>query len=105
MLEKAADNALNSDIFGKARNAGAETANAAHHQVDADPRLRRLVEQIDDRWVDECVHLGPDLGRPAVLYIGDLGFDELAKARPQVDRRDRHLFEASRASVTGHVVE
>ena len=63
-----------SDMPGHAR---AQAADAADHKVDADAGLRGLVQQVDDRRVDQRVHLGPDLRRPAGAGMGDLGLDQL----------------------------
>src|SRR5271166_5978805 len=39
MLKKPPDDAFDADVLGKARNARPQTADAAHHQIDAHPRL------------------------------------------------------------------
>src|SRR5205823_11052913 len=59
MLEKAPDDALDPDVFRHPGNPGPKATDAAHDEVDDDPGLRGLVEQVDDRRVDELVHLGP----------------------------------------------
>ena len=42
VLEKAADDALDADVFGKPGNARPQTADAAHDEIDAHPGLRGL---------------------------------------------------------------
>ena len=60
VLEEAVDDAGDPDVVADARDAGAEAADAAHDEVDLHARLRGAVERLDDRRVDERVHLGDD---------------------------------------------
>src|SRR5882762_8493512 len=76
MFEKAADDALDPDVLGHAGHARPQTADAAHHQVDHDPGLRGLVEQVDQRRVNERIELDPDLRGPAGSGMGDLRLDQ-----------------------------
>src|SRR5262245_23304885 len=72
VLEEAADDALDANIIGKARNFRLEAAHTPHHEVDADPGLACLVKGVDDLRVDERVHLHPDGGRAPGLGVLDL---------------------------------
>ncbi len=38
----------------------AQAANAAHHQLDADPRIAGAVQRINDGGVNQRVHFHPD---------------------------------------------
>src|SRR3984893_2007557 len=105
MLEKAPDDALDPDIVGEARDARPQTADAAHDKINAHPRLRSLIEKIDDRRVDEGIHLCPYLGRLALFRVVELGFDELDQPRSQRERRHRDLLQAGRAGIACHEVE
>src|SRR5229473_1798572 len=91
MFEKASDDALDPDIVRHSGNARPQATDPTHHEVDADPALRGLVQEIDDRRVDERIELGPYLRRLAGPRIFYLGLDQLGDARPQVDRRHRDL--------------
>src|SRR5919204_592932 len=64
---------------GQAGNAGPQAADAADDKIDVHPCLRGPIEEIDDRGIDERIHLRPDLCRLALSGILDLGFDELAE--------------------------
>ncbi|MCY1250124.1 hypothetical protein D9M72_637260 [compost metagenome] len=81
MFEKSADDGLDTNIVGKARNLRSQAADAAHHQVDFDACTTGLVEGIDDVGVDERVHLHPDRRRPPRLGVLDLLLDMLEDAR------------------------
>src|SRR5207302_1941046 len=105
MLEKPPDDALDADVFGKPGNAWPQTANAAHHQVDAHPCLRGLVKKVDYGRVDERVHFGPNLCRLALPCVLDLGFDQLAEPGPEPEGCDRHLLETCRARIARHEIE
>ena len=43
------------------------------------PACDACVEQVDDRRIDQRVHLGPDLRRPAGAGMRDLGLDQLGE--------------------------
>src|SRR5947207_271146 len=63
VLEEATDDRFHSDALREARDAGAQAADAADHEIDFDAGARCRIERIDDLGVDERVHLHPDRGR------------------------------------------
>src|SRR5208283_4663499 len=77
VLEKAANDTLDPDVFRKSRYARPQAANAAHHQIDRDAGLRREIERVDDLGIDERVALGPDRRRLTGLGETDLLLDVL----------------------------
>src|ERR1700757_1482438 len=105
VLEEAADDRLHVDIFAQARNAGPEAANAPNDEIDLNARRARFVEPVDDRQVDERVHLGPNSGGLAGLGVGDLAVDQLDQLRSHLCWRDDELLEVARLEVAGDVVE
>src|SRR5262249_12034834 len=100
VLQETADEALGADAVGEARNSRPEAAHPAHHEVDLDARLARLVERVDDLLVDERVHLHPD-GAAAALPFGmpDLVADVGEDARADAVRARRHLLDVGRLGI------
>src|SRR5665648_390576 len=80
-IEEAAHDAHYVDILRKARHAGAQAANAAHHEVDLHARPARLIERIDDLVVHERVHLHPDGRRAPRLGVIHLLANMIENAR------------------------
>ena len=75
MLEEAADDGANPDSLREALDAGAQDRKAADNQVDLDARLRGLVKSLDDRGLEQRVHLGHDVsgapGLGVLLFAAD----------------------------------
>ena len=92
-------------VLAHARNARAHRADAARHDLDPRPRLRRLVERLDDRRVGERVDLDPDPG--VLLGLGRLRDrpDLLDHTLAQVVRRGEQLAQLLRMPEAGQVVE
>src|SRR5208282_4047283 len=105
MFEKAPDDALDPDIFGKSRNTWAQAANAAHDEIDLNARLARAVERVDHLRIDDRIELGPDLCGLSLLGVRDFRLDVGEQNFAQVDRRDRNFFRLPRTRVSRHVVE
>ena len=51
VLEEAAESAAHPDVLGQVRHSRAQTADAAHPEVDRDAGRRGLVERLDDALV------------------------------------------------------
>ena len=105
VLEEAPDDRLHADALGQAGNAGPETADAAHDEVDLDAGLAGVVERVDDLRIDQRVHLHPDLRRAAGLGVGHFRRDETEDGPPQHMRRDRQALQRLRLRIAGDVVE
>jgi hypothetical protein len=84
---------------------GHQAADAADDQVDLHAGLRRRVEGVDRRLVDQGVHLGEDPGRLAVPRVGGLAVDQLADAAMEVERGDQQVAEPLRPPEPGQRVE
>ncbi len=69
VLQEAADDGAHADAFRQAFDAGPQDAEAANDQVDLDSRLRGLVERLDDRGLEQGVHLGDDVRGAAGLRV------------------------------------
>src|SRR5215831_5974534 len=105
MLEKAADDRLDTNVLRKSGNAGPQAANAAYDKFDRHTRGGRLVKRVDHDRVDERIHLYPDRGRPARPGMRNLRRDMVENAFPEVDRRDRHALQICRLGITGDEIE
>ena len=64
VLEEAADDRLDADVFRQARHARPQAADAAHHEVDLHAGARRLVERVDD-LADRPAHSSSSRSRRA----------------------------------------
>ena len=58
MLQKAADDADDSDAIADPWYSRSKAADAAHDQVDVDSSLRGIVEMLDDVRIDQRIHFG-----------------------------------------------
>src|ERR1041384_6006413 len=77
MFEEAPDDAQDVDAFGESGNAGAQSADAAHDEIDADARLRCFVKRADDADVGQAVDLGNDACAPAGARVISFAFRHL----------------------------
>src|SRR5262249_3761647 len=100
VLEEAADDRPDADPLREARNAWAETAHAAHDEVDLGAGLRRVVQRVDHLGIDEAVELQRD---PTVGCR--LTTNQLEQARTQPRRRDEQGTELLLSAVAGEEVE
>src|SRR5580693_5138803 len=86
VLEEAADDRLDPDVFREALDARPQAADAAHDEFDRDTRLGRLVERVDDPGIDQRIHLHPDYRWAPRLGMDDLGGDVVEDALLEADR-------------------
>src|SRR6516165_325980 len=105
MLQESTNDALDPNVFGKAWNAWPQTTDAAHHQIDTNPRHRGLVEKVDYGRIDKRVHLRPNLRRLALLCVFDFGFDQLPEPGSQSEGGDGDFLETRGACVARHEIE
>ena len=105
VLEELADDRADPDPLGDARQAGLERARAADDQVDVDAGLRRPVERLDHRDVDDRVELEDDPCRATGRGVPDLALDEVEEPRAQAVRRDEQPAERPLARQAGQDVE
>jgi hypothetical protein len=78
---------------------------AADDEVDRNAGVRRAVERLDDRDVDDRVQLQDDPRGPAGDRVADLAVDEVEEARAETVRRDQQPAERPLARQPGQVVE
>ena len=105
MLEKAPDEAFHPDVLGKTGHLGPQAADAAHHEIDGDARLARLVERGDDLRIDERIHLGPDRCRAAGLGVRDLLLDVRDDPFADAVGTCGHVLQRRRLSIAGYEIE
>ena len=105
VLEELADDRADPDPLGHAGQPGLDRAGAADDQVDVDAGVRRPVERLDDRHVDDRVELEDDPRRPAGRGVADLAIDQVEEPRAQAVRRDEQAPERALARQPGQVVE
>src|SRR5205085_8006063 len=105
VFEEAADDRLHPDALGKTRHTRAQAANTANDEINLHARTRRVIERVDDAWVDQRVYFHPDRGRPAGFGVRGLVSDVIEDALLQIDRRDREPFQLGRLGITGDEIE
>ena len=88
MLQKAAGDGNDPDIFRQALDAGPEQATVTHDQVDVDPGLEGLVEGPDHVRVGERVDLALDEPATALALVLQLTGDLAQKNLFQVIGRE-----------------
>ena len=105
MFQEASDHRFDANVVRQTGNAGAQAADAAHHQFDrhAGPRCR--IERVDDLGVDQRIHLHPDGSGLALPREGDLTLNVIEDALAQRQRRYRHLLDVARFGIAGDVIE
>ena len=105
MLEEAVHHAHHADVLRNARNAGPQTADAAHEQIDLHSGRARGIEAADHGGIDQRIHLGDDargLARAGTLRLAlDEGQDPLLKA----EGRHREPLPLRRLGVTRQEIE
>ena len=105
VLQKAADEASDSDVVTDAGDAGDEYADPSDDELDPDACLRSFVELIYDLLIEEGIHLGDHVCLLALLGEGDLAVDELHAALAEIDRRDDEGVPQRRVRVAGEQIE
>src|SRR6266581_6173298 len=105
MLEKAADDADDSDTIADARYSWSKAADTAHDEVDVDSSLRGVVEVLDDVCIDQRIHFG-DNAR-ALPRFGQLRFSvhHLGESRAHVARRYQQVPEQILPREAGQRIE
>ncbi len=105
VLQIASDDTLDTDVFGKPRNAGPQAANPPHHQIDLHPGAAGVIESVNDFRMHQRVHLGPDGGGFSRASVLRLGADKAQQFLLQTDRRIAEFFELGRLGIAGDVIE
>src|SRR3989441_825612 len=107
VLQEAAEDARDPDTLRQAGYAGAQHADAAHHQLDARAGLRGTVQRGDHRTVGQPVQLHPDAAAAAGTRVLGLALDQVEEAPQHVGRRDEQPAELRlrRSRRAGQLVE
>ena len=105
VFQEAADHAHHPNVVAGALQARPQAAHAAHHQLDAHPRLGGLVEQGDDRRIHQGIHLGPQMAAPAGSRLLNLPPDQRLHAGAQRHRSHQQPPEGLLFGKTGEVIE
>jgi peroxiredoxin Q/BCP len=105
MLEEAADDGTDGDIFADAGDARAQAADSAYDELDLDAGGGGFVEGFDEGAVDEPVHLGGDGGGLSGASVGGLAVDEFEHALVEVVRGDEEFLRTLEAADAGEHVE
>ncbi len=77
MLEEAPDDGAHRDVLRQARHSRAQRAHPTDDQVDLHAGARRLVQLVDDRWLQQRIHLGHDARGLAGAGVAGLRADML----------------------------
>src|ERR1700751_2317409 len=105
MFQESTDQRLDPNVVGKPRNAGAQTANSAYHDVDLHALATGGVESVDDLRIYERIAFDPDLGGPTQSRVVDFISDVTQQRFLERNRRNRHLLKAVRLGVAGDEIE
>ena len=105
VLQEAADDRFDADVLRQADNAGPQAADAAHHAHHLHPCARCLVEQVDQRLVDQRIQFQPDPGRFAGMGECDLPLDEVGEHRSHGQRAERQGIHQRGLRIAGHEIE
>ena len=98
MFEKTAEGAVNPDSGEEVGNPGFQAAETSHVEEDRDPGLTGLIKFMDDLWILEPVHLGPDSGGFSILSIFRFNPDQLGESLAKVvgSHQQRAVFFCSK---------
>ena len=105
MLQKPPDDAFHANVLRQPLDARAQTTNAAHHKLDLHPRLRGLIQGIDDKRVDQRIHLRPNRCRPPRHRMIYFVLNMCHQSRAQSQRRHGQFFQIRRFGIAGKKVE
>ncbi len=84
MFKKTAEGAVNPDGGGEVGNSGLQAAETSQVEEDRDLGLTGLIEFMDDLWILELFHLGPDSGGFTILCIFRFNPDQLGESLAKV---------------------
>ena len=105
MLEKASDDRAHANVLRQSRHPGLQRAHPAHHEVDRYAGLRSPIQRLDDRRLDQRVHLcGDARGFPLPCALG-LRLDRLDERLVQGERRLQQLLQLRGAPEPGELLE
>ena len=93
MFKETPDDAGHFNVVAHARHTGAQTAHAAHEQIDLHACLRRLIQQLDHPFIYQRIDLEDELTLLAFALLFDLAFDQRFHPRPHINRRNDQFAE------------
>src|SRR6185369_12591418 len=105
VLQVAAEHRADQDGLRQVRHARPQRADAAYQTADRDTVPGRVVQRVDDLFVDQAVHLDPDAGPIARARRGRLLLDPLDEAVAHVLRGYQQRPVDGLAAVAGQHVE
>ncbi|MNM97035.1 hypothetical protein D3C81_1095310 [compost metagenome] len=105
VLQEAAYHRPHGDVVRHPRHARPQRAHAAHDQVDLHAGARRLVEFVDDRRLQQRIHLGDDARPLARPRIARLRADMLHEVAVHRERRLPEVVQPDRARGAGEQLE
>ena len=105
VLQEAAHNTDDADIFADAFDTGTQTADAANDQVNLHTCTRSFVKQFDDALVGQGIHLKNQAAFLALLLIPDLAAYHAFDTVAQVDGSDEQFAKIGFGGITGQVIE
>src|SRR6185369_15310497 len=88
VLQKTPDDAFHANIVGKARNAGAQTADSAHDKLDAYSGLAGPVKTIDQSRINQRIQLEPDRSGTTRACVDNLLLDRVNETATEIDGRN-----------------
>ena len=77
VLEKSSDDADDSNVLTQTRDAGTQTADTPHDQIDIDAGSRRSIQCIDHLRVHQSIHLRDDASRTSRAGVFSLAVDQV----------------------------
>src|SRR3989454_1204145 len=105
VLEVLVHDARDPDGLRNARKPGTQAADAPDHELDGDAALRGAVQGVDDRRLDEGVHLHDDPRGATFARVALLTLDQADDLLAHADGGDHQLPPAVAFGVSGEQVE
>ena len=76
MFQEPADDADHADVFAEPFSPWVETAHTADDQFNANSNLGSFVEQANDGWIHQSIHLGADVSASTFAGVFDFAEDQ-----------------------------
>ena len=105
VLQLPPHNTAHGNIVADAFQTGAQGADAPDDQFNLHARHGRFIQFLNDRLVQQGVHLGNDVTFPAFFHDADLIIHQFIDFFPQPDGRHYQLVPDRRLGVTGKQIE
>src|SRR5205823_11658264 len=105
VLQETSDDAAHADVVADTADAGPQTADPPHDEVDARTRLGGQAQLLDHVLVAERIYLEDHVRGITLAGPGRFALDQFVQPLPQVHRCDEQRVEIRRRAVASERVE